>query len=250
MAHHVPTTSMGGGVGTEKTGLRKTLKRWKDKWRIPSAASSRKSITSAPTTRPPTNTSSIAPPPHHLPTVPGSPALPPPLPAALFTPTTETFIHSPADPRNRSISNSPTGTLRKSRPASRRNTVPADYLASAAHAYLPTDPAVTPLNVVTTTIVAGGDNVKRKRQSRLRLSLSKRGSVLSPMSSPSTPNFFERSASRAAVRFETVNEGGAVRKRADSDRESLVEEDAVVRRDRMKRGAMGGGDVRLVEIAT
>ncbi|KAF2641378.1 hypothetical protein P280DRAFT_517582 [Massarina eburnea CBS 473.64] len=228
------------------TGLRKALRRWRDRWRLSSSASlsSRNSI-SAPTTRPPTTTSSIAPSSStslRLSPVPGASSYPPP--AALFTPTTSTFIHSPADPRNRhssSNASSPSNTLKKIAPLARRDTAPADYLASLAsgHPSRSTSPFPPvederPMGM-TTTIVANNasDSLRKKRSSRFRLSISKRASAApqSLYSSSSAGSLYDRSNSRATMRFDTVEEGGelkAPRKRADtkmSDPETLKEED-------------------------
>jgi hypothetical protein len=109
-----------------------------------------------------------------------------------------------------------------------------------------------PLNLVTTTIVAGNanttDNPRRKRQSKLRLSFSKRGSVVpSPLGSPAFSGFTERSASRVAGRFDAVPEGSAGlgrRERADSYREGLMEEAEFRRRVGVKREGVGSGNGR------
>jgi len=92
------------------------------------------------------------------------------------------------------------------------------------------------MNVVTTTIVAGNgkDCAKRKRTSRLRLSISKRGSILpSPPNSPPLHGHYDRSSSRAASRFESVPEAER-RKRVDSDGETLTEVVELIKRDRPK----------------
>ncbi|KAF9731595.1 hypothetical protein PMIN06_010605 [Paraphaeosphaeria minitans] len=243
------TLSPPTGYSADGTGIRKTLRRWKDIWRTSSAASSRTCSPRAPLSRLPSNASSAAPSHHSRPaleSLPPIPASPPPAPIALFTPTTETLIHSPADPRNRSRNSSntssttPPGTLKKSRPASKRNTAPSDMLTSALHHVNRTE---LPMNVVTTTIVAGNGGDKRKRTSRMRLSISRRGSILS--SSPSSPSLNsqiersssratsrmeERSASRAANRVSVVPESFSPIERVDSDRETLFEETELIKR--------------------
>lgn len=100
-----------------------------------------------------------------------------------------------------------------------------------------------PLNVVTTTIVAGNGGDKRKRTSRLRLSISRTASILG--SSPSSPSlngggsersssratfrYDERSSSRAEKRISVVPESDS-RERVDSEREELFEETELIRR--------------------
>ncbi|KAF2444223.1 hypothetical protein P171DRAFT_28433 [Karstenula rhodostoma CBS 690.94] len=243
------TQSPPAGCSADGPSIRKTLKRWKDKWRTSSSTSLRTSSPAAPLSRLPSNASSAAPSHYSKPAVeslPPIPASPPPVPTALFTPTTETFIHSPADPRNRSrnssntSSTSPPSTLRKPKPISRRNTAPSDFVTDALH-----DESRTglPMNVVTTTIVAGNGGDKRKRTSRLRLSISRRGSILS--SSPSSPSLngqFERSSSRATSRVEERSTSRAANRvsvvpesfspidRVDSDRETLFDETELVKR--------------------
>ncbi|PVH96671.1 hypothetical protein DM02DRAFT_731062 [Periconia macrospinosa] len=227
---------------SESVGIRKALRRWKDRWRVSSYSSSRSSVRSTSSSRPPSNTSSAtgAPAPAPAPTsypsypsrslspVPGSPL---PIADALFSPTTQTFIHSPADPRSRTASttSSPGATLRKSPPLSRRNTTPTEHLQSFVSSHRSPSPGsdVLPLNTVTTTIVAGNDTIHKKRSSRFRLSISKsRPAVSPPLSSPSSTSFFDRSSSRATNRFDPVEEV-TPRKRADtkvSDPETLLEE--------------------------
>ncbi|KAF1977063.1 hypothetical protein BU23DRAFT_565217 [Bimuria novae-zelandiae CBS 107.79] len=263
---HTKTTLPSTGVGKEGTGLKKTLKRWKEKWRTSSTPSSRTSSPRAPLSRLPSNASSAVPSCTTKPSLdplPPIPASPPPVPSALFTPTTETFIHSPADPRNRSrntsssSTSSPPSTLRKPRPVSRRNTAPSDFLTSALY----DSPRELPMNVVTTTIVAGNGD-KPKRTSRLRLSISRRGSVLA--SSPSSPSlngafhvhercssrstlrYEERSTSRAAHRISMVPESES-RERVDSDRETLLEETELVKRK--PRELANDRDIGTVELA-
>lgn len=236
---------------TKDGSLRKTLRRWKEKWRTSSASSSRTSSPRAPLSRLPSNASSAATTTHKpsakpsLDPLPPIPASPPPAPAALFTPTTETFIHSPADPRNRSrntstsSTTSPPATLRKAQPGSRRNTMPSEFDPNGYHDVY----GEIPLNVVTTTIVAGNGGDKRKRTSRLRLSISRTASILG--SSPSSPSlngggsersssratfrYDERSSSRAEKRISVVPESDS-RERVDSEREELFEETELIRR--------------------
>ncbi|KAJ4348437.1 uncharacterized protein N0V89_009811 [Didymosphaeria variabile] len=267
------TASQPTSCSTEGTGIRKTLRRWKDKWRTSSTPSSRTSSPRAPLSRLPSNASSAAPSHRSKPAtepLPPIPASPPPVPTALFTPTTETFIHSPADPRNRSrnssntSSTSPPGTLKKPRPVSRRNTAPSDFLTSALpdENRLP-DHRDLPMNVVTTTIVAGNGGDKRKRTSRLRLSISRRGSILS--SSPSSPSLnsqFERSSSRATSRMEERSTSRAANRvsvvpeswspvdRVDSDRETLFEETELIkRRPKELKELANERDIGTVELA-
>jgi hypothetical protein len=83
-----------------------------------------------------------------------------------------------------------------------------------------------------TTIVAGNssESLRKKRSSRFRLSISKRGPILpEAWNSPLTPGLYDRTSSRATQRFDPVEEQGerVVRKRADtkfSDADPLPEE--------------------------
>ncbi|KAF1956558.1 hypothetical protein CC80DRAFT_60556 [Byssothecium circinans] len=251
-AHRQAPSTMRMSGTQEATGLRKALRRWRDRWRVSSSSSSRSSRLSPPTTRPPTHNSSDAPSltPLRLSPNPGSPYPPP---DALFTPTTSTFIHSPADPRNRpggSNTSSPSGTLRKIPPLSRRNTAPTEFLNNIAASHFPpttnNNNDEQPMGMVT-TIVAGNsnDSLRKKRSSRFRLSISKRAPSPALNTSSSAPGLYERSSSRAThrpeaersssratQRHDVVDERGgagksAVRKRADtkvSDPETLIEE--------------------------
>ncbi|CAI6338981.1 unnamed protein product [Periconia digitata] len=221
---------------SENTGIRKTLRRWKDRWRLSSysSKSSLRSVSSS--SRPPSNNSSAAPAPTSHPSrLSPVPASPLPLTDALFTPTTQTYIHSPADPRSRSrtgSTSSPAATLRKSPPLSRRNTTPTEHLHGLVPSHRSPSPGgdSLPMNTVTTTIVAGNDSLHKKRSSRFRLSISKSRSGPSPaLNSPSSASFFDRSSSRATGRFDAVEEtvGLGSRKRADtkvSEQDRLLEE--------------------------
>ena len=122
------------------------------------------------------------------------------------------------------------------------------------------------MNVVTTTIVAGNGGDKRKRSSRMRLSISRRGSILgSSPSSPSLNGAFERSSSRATSRAEershsracsrTANRISMVpesdsRERVDSDRETLFEETELIkRRPKALKELAKESEVSTVELA-
>ena len=119
---------------------------------------------------------------------------------------------------------------------------------------------------MTTTIVAGNGGDKRKRTSRLRLSISRRGSILgSSPSSPSLSGTFERSSSRATSRMEershsraasrTANRisivpEGEGQERVDSDRETLFEETELIkRRPKELRELANDREVGTVELA-
>lgn len=113
----------------ERQRLRSTLRKWKD--------SLKKDKELLPTPTPGPTSSSLSP--RHIPAITNttSPTLQllrsdPPLPddIALFGPTTQTYIHSPLDKRNKaSNSSSPTSTLRKSYLGTRGSTAPADSFA-------------------------------------------------------------------------------------------------------------------------
>ena len=122
------------------------------------------------------------------------------------------------------------------------------------------------MNVITTTIVAGNGGDKRKRSSRMRLSISRRGSILgSSPSSPSLNGAFERSSSRATSRAEershsracsrTANRISMVpesdsRERVDSDRETLFEETELIkRRPKALKELAKESEVSTVELA-
>ncbi|KAF2685511.1 hypothetical protein K458DRAFT_416743 [Lentithecium fluviatile CBS 122367] len=277
------TTAPSSPPAPSPSGLRSAFRRWKDKWRTqpPSRTSNTNPskaaytpVDSAPTSRPtttkstksttastPTPPPSTHPPATQHPRLRSVPSSPVPLHTALFTPTTQTTIHSPADPRNRSASPSPANTLRKHQrpPLSRRNTIQAESLASTSYPHAQfEDFSNLPLGIVTTTIVAGnGGEGRRKRHSRLRLSFSSKrsvsagaGSVPSPLGSPGLMSrWHERSGSRAAGRFEQVPEveGGetgpamGMRARADSYREGLVEEMRGGKKDRVNAGGIMSG---------
>ena len=119
------------------------------------------------------------------------------------------------------------------------------------------------MNVVTTTIVAGNSGDKRKRTSKLRLSISRRGSILaSSPSSPSLNSQFERSSSRATSRMEERSTSRAANRvsvvpetlspieRVDSDRETLFEETELVkRRPKDLKALANERDTGTVELA-
>ncbi|KAF2252564.1 hypothetical protein BU26DRAFT_517162 [Trematosphaeria pertusa] len=214
-------TANDGTIG-RSGGFRNTLRRWREKWK----RDGKKAPIATPNTRPTTNSSATSPP-------------PPPQPGALFTPTTQTVISSPLDPRNRSPSASPAGTLKKQHLLSRRNTAPANYYATTEQMA-----AITPINTITTTISAAPSSPKSRRASRVRLSLAKRGSI---QLSPSTPNLYDQANRRATC--QVVTPVKVERRRADS--ETLVEEEDVVRRDLPKGDARESiEEMRVAEVTT
>ncbi|KAF2791351.1 hypothetical protein K505DRAFT_326910 [Melanomma pulvis-pyrius CBS 109.77] len=196
------TNSAVDGARNEN-GLRKALRRWREKLkRDPHTKSSTPSSTR-----------------------PHTPAQPPiPIPAILFTPTTQTIISSPADPRN-----SPPTTLKKLRLA-RRNTAPAGYFATTGttasapairnaspnrHAGASRNASpnarvyVPPVNTVTTTITATNPQALRTRRSRLRLSFSSRAPIVETR--PGAPLAGSRSSSAHRPAHASSNSTSMVR---------------------------------------
>lgn len=162
----------GGG----RKGLRNAWRKWKD------TLTKDKSPPSRISTPIPTPAQAPAPPASHNPLVtataaspPTSHILPTPEGVALFKPTTQTYIHSPLDKRNKSsTSSSPASTLRRrTYLGPRRNTAPADYFS------LITDNSAAAAG---TEEKAGNevDNKKARRSSKLMMLSfsSKRGSMV------------------------------------------------------------------------
>ncbi|KAF2728443.1 hypothetical protein EJ04DRAFT_516608 [Polyplosphaeria fusca] len=163
-------------------------------------------------------------------------------PPQLFAATTETTIHSPADPRHRRPE--PPAALRKPRPT-RRNTAPADFFAQ------PT----------TTTTITAIAPLNQSPKSKLRLSFrsSKRYSSLpvippaesqsqqlhqprtrpSLVSSPSAPAPARHANRRTTVQPTTAAEMAL---RTDRGVEELVGAAEEVRRDRRKKSVRQNGE--------
>jgi len=219
------TTSTDGG--RQETGLRKALRKWRER------------LKRDPVSR---STDSSSPPPP-----------PPPVPPLLFVPTTTTQIHSPADPRNY-----PPTAMKRLRMA-RRNTAPADYFAipgvtseklsgsrsrdpsgtregrspssSRRHAREntngstltpptvgPANPTadldgsyIAPVNTITTTITATHPQALRRKKSKLRLSFSRPPPVVDTRARAVSAN--PRSSSRLGTH--SRNESTAVAREPD-----------------------------------
>ncbi|KAF1843771.1 uncharacterized protein K460DRAFT_357458 [Cucurbitaria berberidis CBS 394.84] len=177
------------------TGFRTTLRKWRD------GLKKDKSLSGIPTptpTPPPTSSSSS----HSLATAPSPtsqipPSSSPPSDAlALFKPTTQTYIHSPLDKRNKtSSSSSSASTFRRSYLGSIRYTAPADYFSFA-----------------TNTVAANGA-ANATRSLRPTFSISKRrSSAVQPLASPapSAPSPVGHQNQRHTFQYTTAAELSAL----------------------------------------
>ncbi|PSN62588.1 hypothetical protein BS50DRAFT_591867 [Corynespora cassiicola Philippines] len=252
-------------AGKPETGIRKALRKWKD---LLKGDTTKKTPPMARGARPPpapapAATTAAAPPSSVAPSL-SSPSSsrdgttsplpshrPVPAPAALFAPTTQTIISSPADPRNRRRPHaSPPSTLKKLPPNPRRNTAPADLFSHPNHSTA--TPVSIPMNTITTTITATQQQPHKghaRRSSRLRLSLSRRESgskspppplssmMTSGSASGSASGRTSRTSSRATLHSADVAEQGM---RWGKDAGTLIKTAEVVRRERRKGWAEDG----------
>ncbi|KAF2121927.1 hypothetical protein BDV96DRAFT_134007 [Lophiotrema nucula] len=207
------------GLKEEKRGLRQAIRKWREK-RKAKKATTTVTVTSIATTMSPQSTSNAA---------------PVPAPAALFAPTTETTIHSPADPRNRRAS--PPSTIKKPR-NTRRNTAPANFWAQPG-----------PTTTITTTANTSPDFAATTNRLRSRLSLrrfsSQHLSQVQPQSqsqtlhpvrpilsqTPSAPAPHDHQNRRATLQSTTASEIAA---QTQHDAAKLVAAAEVIRRDKPK----------------
>ncbi|KAF2007996.1 hypothetical protein P154DRAFT_13689 [Amniculicola lignicola CBS 123094] len=239
------------GIDGRKS-FRRSLRKWRDKLRRdkpaqtpPSRPSTAGPSLSTPTPIAPHATSTstpISPPSSSTPIPPAPPDQLPPA-ALIFKPTTQTTIHSPADPRNRKrISSAP----QISRPFhDRRKTAPADFFALSGIAG--SDGGV---KTTISSPAAGTLNPK----SRFRLSISKRSSRYIPtiLERPAsgTPSTTTSTSSRPPISTTTSSPAPAdhanrrvtlqattaseMAAKLESEKERLESAAEVIRRDKPK----------------